>query len=63
MLRRAFVIVVCFFLLSACASTYHRPAALYEGARLIPGDGTAPVENAAFIVEGGSSPTSAEAVS
>jgi imidazolonepropionase-like amidohydrolase len=34
-----------------------RPAAgaavLYEGARLIAGDGTAPIENAAFLVEGG----------
>src|SRR5688572_19702754 len=27
------------------------PATLYEGARLIAGDGSAPVENAAFLVE------------
>ena len=28
-------------------------AVLYEGARLIPGDGTAPIEQGAFVVEGG----------
>ena len=27
------------------------PATLFEGARLITGDGTAPIENAAFLVE------------
>src|SRR5262249_31504119 len=29
------------------------PPVLYEGARLIPGDGSAPIENSAFIVETG----------
>ena len=54
MLRRAFVIVACLALLGACATTTpERATVLYEGARLIPGDGTAAVENAAFIVVGG----------
>ena len=54
MLRRALVILTCLVLLGACASgPHHRATVLYEGARLIPGDGTAPVENAAFIVESG----------
>src|SRR3954447_4079409 len=54
MLRRAFVIVACLALMGACATTpAERAAVLYEGARLIPGDGSAAVENAAFIVEGG----------
>jgi imidazolonepropionase-like amidohydrolase len=54
MLRRAFVIVACLALLGACATTpSDRATVLYEGARLIPGDGTAAVENAAFIVDGG----------
>jgi predicted amidohydrolase len=54
MLRRAFVIVACLALLGACATTpADRATVLYEGARVIPGDGTAAVENAAFIVDGG----------
>src|SRR5689334_24920915 len=54
MLRRALVIVACCALLGACATASpDRAAVLYEGARLIPGDGTAAVENAAFIVDGG----------
>ena len=54
MLRRVLTIVVCLVVLGACASAPDpRATVLYEGARLIPGDGTAPLENAAFIVEGG----------
>ena len=54
MLRRALLIIACFALLAACAAApFGGTAVLYEGARLIPGDGTAPVENAAFVVDGG----------
>ena len=54
MLRRVFVIAVCLTLLGACASAPHdRAAVLFEGACLIAGEGTAPLENAAFIVDGG----------
>src|SRR5689334_3737894 len=54
MLPRAVVLIASLFLLAACASAPdHGGAVLYEGARLIPGDGTPPVENAAFIVDGG----------
>jgi imidazolonepropionase-like amidohydrolase len=54
MLQRALVTIFCLILLGGCASTLNdRAPVLYEGARVIPGDGTAPVENAVFIVEGG----------
>ena len=49
-----------FFLVAACATppTSQPPAAarsatLFEGARLITGDGTAPIEDSAFVVEDG----------
>jgi imidazolonepropionase-like amidohydrolase len=49
-----------FFLVAACAAppTSQPPAAarsviLFEGARLITGDGTAPIEDSAFVVEDG----------
>jgi imidazolonepropionase-like amidohydrolase len=54
MLRRAILVVVCIALLGAGASAPGpRAIVLYEGARVIAGDGSPPVENAAFIVEGG----------
>lgn len=52
MLRPALLIIACLALLGACVSAPdQRAAVLYEGARLIPGDGSAPIENAAFIVD------------
>ena len=54
MLRLALVILASVALLGACATAPDGGGAVvYEGARLIPGDGSPPVENAAFIVNGG----------
>ena len=49
MLRRIFVLTA--FL--AGAATFSTPAVLYEGARLIPGDGSRPIESGAMLVENG----------
>jgi imidazolonepropionase-like amidohydrolase len=51
MLRR---VIACFALIVAAFVAPPAPAqTLFEGARLIPGDGSAAVEDAAFLVEGG----------
>ena len=46
--------VSCLFL-AACSSSVEAPGTanvtVYEGARLIPGDGSAPIEDSAFLVE------------
>src|SRR5262245_56779550 len=51
------LIVLSYISLVACSSQMHGhagtpPVTVFEGARLITGDGTAPIENSAFIVEG-----------
>jgi imidazolonepropionase-like amidohydrolase len=58
MKRSALLIVVCFLLTVALgiSTAGQRPAtttsvAVFEGARLILGDGSAPIENSAFVVE------------
>ena len=60
-MRAYLVLAVCVIGLTACSGT-PTPAAggtsagapvLYEGARLIGGDGSAPIENAAFVVQNG----------
>ncbi|MBZ5632570.1 MAG: amidohydrolase family protein [Acidobacteriia bacterium] len=49
-MRRTFV--ACLFIASACSfSQLKAQATLFEGARLITGDGSAPIENSAFLVE------------
>jgi len=40
-------------LLAAAVAEAQTPPTLFEGARLITGDGTAPIENSAFLVENG----------
>ncbi len=53
----AALVAVAAFAAASCLPAYanHEPAppVLYEGARLIPGDGSAAVNDAAFLVEGG----------
>jgi imidazolonepropionase-like amidohydrolase len=46
---RLLIVSLCFLPLP---STAQQPTTLYEGARLITGDGSAPVENSAFLVVG-----------
>ena len=51
---RLSVILLCSLLLTAACSRQSPPessATLFEGARLITGDGSAPVENSAFLIE------------
>lgn len=57
-MRARKMMVCCLLLVAACSSQAGNqaprptgPIALFEGARLIVGDGGAPIENAAFIVE------------
>jgi imidazolonepropionase-like amidohydrolase len=53
-MRRAASLIACVILASAWFSTVEsqgRPATVYEGARLITGDGNPPIENSAFVVE------------
>ena len=55
-MRRVLVAAVCLALVPACSSPSEdqaRPTGVtvFEGARLITGDGSAPIENSAFIVE------------
>src|SRR5213080_2283391 len=45
------LILILTFSLKTGASQNAGPQALFEGARLITGDGSAPIENSAFIVE------------
>jgi hypothetical protein len=48
------VIASCAVLVLAALAAPPAPAqTLFEGARVIPGDGSAAIENAAFLVEGG----------
>jgi imidazolonepropionase-like amidohydrolase len=49
MIRNIFVLAA----LLAGAATPPAPAVLYEGARLIPGDGSRPIESGAILVENG----------
>jgi imidazolonepropionase-like amidohydrolase len=52
--KRLYLLLVACLLLAACSSRVESQApgvTVFEGARLITGDGSAPVENAAFIVE------------
>jgi imidazolonepropionase-like amidohydrolase len=56
--RVKLVIAACLVLAAASIGTAQRPAAsanvtLFEGARLIAGDGNPPIENSAFLVENG----------
>src|SRR5688572_6324046 len=60
MIRYAFVVACLPALVAACSSQQvtdtsgpPAPVVLFEGARLIPGDGSAPVEESAFTVVGG----------
>ena len=49
-------VLACVLAVAACTPPVEAPvssAVLFEGARLIPGDERAPIENAAFVVEGG----------
>jgi len=56
-MRLSNLLAGCLLLTVACSRPAATPSAeapssiLFEGARLIPGDGSAPVENAAFLVE------------
>ncbi len=53
-MRRAAIIVACILVASAWLSKVEsqgRPATVYEGARLIIGNGNPPIENSAFVVE------------
>src|SRR5271169_1617688 len=50
--RRSLLFVLCLLLVGTVAPARSQTA-LFEGARLINGEGGAPIENAAFIVEGG----------
>jgi imidazolonepropionase-like amidohydrolase len=50
--RRSLPFVLCLLLVGTVAPARSQTA-LFEGARLINGEGGAPIENAAFIVEGG----------
>jgi len=49
MIRKFFVLTS----LMAVATTLQAQAVLYEGARLIPGDGSGPIESGAMLVENG----------
>ena len=49
----AFALAVLWASVVTSSQTRPSPAAIYEGARLIAGDGSAPIENAAFVVENG----------
>ncbi len=52
--KRLYLLLVACLFLAACSSRVESQApgvTVFEGARLITGDGSAPVENAAFIVE------------
>jgi imidazolonepropionase-like amidohydrolase len=51
--RFACVLVLSFGFGWAVASQTRQSSVLFEGARLIAGDGRAPIENSAFLVEGG----------
>ena len=53
MKRVGFWIVLTSLGISAGISAYAQQAVVYEGARLITGDGSAPIENGAFVVENG----------
>src|SRR5579863_3702026 len=54
---RFYVLLVACLFLAACSARVENQAAgttgvtVFEGARLITGDGSAPIENSAFIVE------------
>jgi imidazolonepropionase-like amidohydrolase len=53
---RSSPLLIMLLLGAACvngAAQTNRPAVLYEGARLITGDGSAPIERSAFVVENG----------
>ncbi len=50
--RSSLLIAACLLLAAGAASRVQCQTAVFEGARLINGEGGAPIENAAFIVEG-----------
>jgi imidazolonepropionase-like amidohydrolase len=50
--RSSLLIAACLLLAAGAASPVQCQTAVFEGARLINGEGGAPIENAAFIVEG-----------
>ncbi len=58
MVRRMVIVTGCFVVVAACSSEAPPQATpgavLYEGARLITGDGSAPIEPSAFVVSNGS---------
>src|SRR5262245_54149495 len=55
-MRRLGILLLCILSLSACSSQIHgqtaSPVTVFEGARLITGNGSAPIEDSAFIVRG-----------
>jgi imidazolonepropionase-like amidohydrolase len=50
--RKRFLVLSCLLLIAAAVSPARSQGIVFEGARLITGDGGAPIENSAFIVEG-----------
>ena len=53
MIRNMFVLIAILVITLLAQSQSTNTVALYEGARLIPGDGTPPIENSAMLVENG----------
>jgi imidazolonepropionase-like amidohydrolase len=53
MIRNMFVLIAILVITLLAQSQSTSTVALYEGARLIPGDGTPPIENSAMLVENG----------
>src|SRR3954452_15862528 len=54
-MQRAFATLLFVLFLTGCSKSTPEPGApvLYEGARLITGDGSAPIEDSAFLVANG----------